>query len=320
MLSAYSFTESERLNQRLNDNMFFKLERELAAEFVKQNPLSGDEDSTRPCPLCGTENTEPFATIEGVPYLRCPSCWSVFIPANQHVVDEYRMYNPIVTLHSSDEYQEVARVKRDRMWKELCFWLQFRTARYMGLDNSLSIFDIGNRYEGLKEQIKPLFKKYESFGTIENVTEKADILLFFTQIQYYTKPSDTLAKLGNALNPNGLLYLSARVGNGFDVLTLKGATDTIYPYEHTLLPSIDGLRAALERAGFEVLEITSPGSLDTLYVMENIDRRSDGSLFLRYLSEKLDAKMINEFQSFLQKANLSSHARIVSRKREGMGL
>ena len=319
MLRAYSLTNSKELSQRLNDKSFFSLERQLAAEFVRQNAVPVSTNVAKPCPLCDSDNTVLFAVIDNVSYLRCCDCWSIFIPVCQEIIEEYRNYSPIIALRSSDEYQDIARMKRERIWQELCFWLQFRTARYSGSNKELSVIDIGNRYEGLREQIQSLFNSYCPCDTINDAKYKADIVLFFTQIQYCTEPITEFIKISDKLNSNGLLYLSARVGNGFDVLTLKSATDTIFPYEHALLPSVDGLYIALEKSGFEVLEIISPGSLDLRYVMENMDALSDDNLLLRYLYEKLDEQTLLEFQSFLQKANLSSHARIVARKREGGG-
>jgi hypothetical protein len=222
----------------------------------------------------------------------------------------------MLALRDSDEYQETARIRRAQIWEEICFWIQFRAARYIGKGHGFSLLDVGDRYAGLRERLQSFSGEYTRADTVAGVRGSADVILYLTQIQYETDPAAALVKLRGALNPGGLLYLSARVGSGFDVLTLKGATDTIYPFEHTLLPSIDGLRILLEKAGCEVLEITSPGSLDTRYVLDNIDKLAGNDLFLRYLSEKCGGNTLAEFQRFLQKSNLSSHARLVARKRE----
>ncbi|MDR1531587.1 MAG: hypothetical protein LBS62_05285 [Clostridiales bacterium] len=315
MLKAYSFTENEGLSQRLNDKSFFSLERQLAAEFVRQHHISLSAAKNEKCPLCGSDETDLFTAIDTIPFFRCDRCWSIFAPAEQSIVDEYRAYTPITALRSSDEYQEIASVKRLKMWDELVFWFKFRSARYFGKSANFSILDIGNRYNVFREMIKSFSSEYTAVSDLVQANTEAEIVLFLTQIQYETNPIQAFEKIYSLIKPNGLLFLSARVGSGFDVLTLKGATDTIYPFEHTTLPSIKGLQISLEKTGFELLEITSPGNLDIRYVMENIEKLPDDNLFLKYLSKNSDESILTEFQRFIQKSNLSSHARLVARKK-----
>lgn len=308
MLRAYSYTEHTGLGQKLSDKTFASTERSLAEEFVKYNRIELAQTMKSCCPICGSEHTELFSLISDIPYLRCADCWSVFIPIEQSTVDSYRAYAPLISLRRSEEYQGIMRVKRERMWEELCFWIQYRCARYFGIDAKYSILDIGNRYDGFKEQLSKLTDRYS------DSVRFADVILYLTQIQYDTDPKAVLSGLGERLNDGGLLFLSARTGSGFDLLTLKGANDSIYPYEYSTLPSIEGLQKLIETIGYEVLELTSPGNLDIRYVVDNAGKLPSDSLFLRYIAEKLDDASLAEFQRFLQKSNLSSHIRLVARK------
>jgi hypothetical protein len=310
MLRAYSYTEHEGLSRELSDKTFVATERTLAEEFVKHNKLELSHAMGTQCPICASEQTELFALFSEVPYLCCLNCWSVFTPVEQNVVDSYRAYMPLAILRKSDEYQSLMSVKRERMWQELCFWVKYRCARYFGVSAKYSILDIGNRYDGFKAKLRSLSDKYSEDS------ESADVILYLTQIQYDTSPKTVLSKLYSKLNENGLLFLSARTGSGFDLLTLKGANGSIYPYEYATLPSIDGLQSLLKQTGFEVLEITSPGNLDIRYVVDSAEKLSADSLFLRYITEKLDDGALAEFQRFLQKSNISSYSQIVARRKE----
>jgi hypothetical protein len=314
MLRSYSFTEHIGLNERLNDKTFFSLEKQLAAEFVRTNPTQFYSDKI--CPICGSKHSVLFCTISNVPFFRCNNCWSIFIPVSQEQVDKYRNYAPIKMLRSSEEYQEIARIKRDRFWQEICFWIQYRAARYLGKTTGYALADVGNRYTGLREQVKKLCSVYTDVDNIAQISLPQDIILYFNQIQFDTVTKSALANIHEKLVSGGLLMISARVANGLDILVLKGANDTIYPYEHTILPSVSGLHTLLEAVGFEVLEITSPGNLDIQYVLDNIDNMPDENLFIRYLSKLNNDGALAEFQRFLQKSNISSYSQIVARRKE----
>ena len=110
------------------------------------------------------------------------------------------------------------------------------------------------------------------------------------------------------------MILNARAGSGFDILTLRENNREIYPYEHILLPSVRGLTQLLQRNGYEVLEVTTPGVMDLKYVMESKERLGDRETFVRYFLEEASPLMLQEFQRFLQKGCLSSFICIIARK------
>ena len=80
--------------------------------------------------------------------------------------------------------------------------------------------------------------------------------------------------------------------------------------------STEGLEILMERAGFKILNIETPGKLD-LDIVENMleeDENINLPNFMKYLINNRDNKTKKEFQKFLQRNRMSSHVRVVGQK------
>ena len=310
---AYSVAENEKLSVGVHNRAMFEQEKLLALDFVENNRSSLEHS---PCPACESDSSEFFAEFTGVKYLRCRNCLSIFTPVEREIIDRYRRYSPLRDFRASAKYQERSSEKREHIWNEMCFWIKFRISRYLGKKDGLSVVDIGERYEKLAQILSSVSDKYQPIEYADEIKNPADVILYFNQMTFEPNPSKALKSIRQNLNPDGLLFLSTRVGSGFDILTLKGGIDNIYPYEHSFLPSTEGLEILLKKAGYELLELSTPGSLDMQYVVENGSKLDKKDLFARYLLEKTDESTLSEFQRFLQKSGISSHAQLVARARE----
>ena len=309
-LKAYSFSESEQLSAAIHDSFILEKEKLIASEFVNTHQC---EVVFRSCPLCDCKDVEDFAVIEKAQYFRCKCCWSLFVPVNEGIISKYRNYTPLINFRTSKKYQETARKKRSALWNDQLFWIEFRSARFLKSLIDLSVMEIGGRYEGFSEVIKSACASYSTFTSIEEIRDTSDVILYFGVLMQEPKPKKVLSKMLKHLRKDGLLFLSTRVSTGFDMLTLKGNVGSIFPYDCSTIPSIEALEAVLNESGFEVLEISTPGTLDMRYVAENSTKLDKNDLFTRYLIEKTDDNVKSEFQRILQKCLMSSHAQLVAR-------
>lgn len=317
MLKAYDFSRYKDLG-RIGTNSFNKLENEIAEALVKS--ISIEEVQDTGCTVCDSSDTEKFFEKWGVIYYRCNECKSIFVKTSKEKLQLYKENKDLKQLRISREYQQEENEIRDLNWEELLDWVKFRTFRYSGKKNELKIIDYGNRYRELAERIRKsnLCGQYElRESIIEHVkcdkVTKADIVLYFNKIQQSLDPLSDLKEVYNSLDEDGLLFLSTRIGTGFDVLTLKGEAK-IFPYEHILLPSVNGMEMLLKKAGFTMLEYSTPGRRDIEYVYEHRSAIDTKNLFLKYMIDNGDEQTFSEFQRFLQKNGLSSHAQIVVKK------
>lgn len=319
MLKAYDFSKYKGAASMSRVNSFNKQENEIAETLVK-SILAEDVSCGKQCTVCGSDDTVPFFEKWGVIYYRCNVCNSIYVKASEESLKKYKQNKDLINLRTSEAYQKEEMENRDLIWEELLDWVKFRTFRYVNKKDGLNIIDYGNRYKELVLRIREsdLCKKYELRESIlDNIEcdkiDKADIILYFNKIQQSLNPLMDLKEAYEALDENGLLFLSTRIGTGFDILTLKSEAK-IFPYEHVLLPSVDGLKNLLEEVGFTMLEYSTPGRKDVEYVHDHVEAIVEDNLFVKYMMEHGDETAFAEFQRFLQKSGFSSHAQIVAKK------
>ena len=319
MLKAYDYAEVKPNTTELQNAGLFNKEKSAALRFVLANPSHKEE---KKCPVCGSAHTRYIFSRWDVNYLFCEDCCSIYVPIEDELISKYLELEEMRNIRISDEYQQQAELRRADIWDELVMWAQYRIYRYLGKNTGLDVIDYGNRYKGSVERFRQsgICGKYELKNSILPVktekVDKADVILYMNQLQHETNPAATLTKLRDSLKEDGILILNTRLGSGFDILTLKGGMDSIFPYEHIMLPSRKGLEKILQDAGFELLEITTPGTRDMESVLRNKDRIEDGNFFVKYLLNTADKSVLSDFQQFLQKSGLSSFAQVVAKVRK----
>ena len=72
------------------------------------------------------------------------------------------------------------------------------------------------------------------------------------------------------------------------------------------------MQILLRQAGFEMLELTTPGLMDMKYIQNLKHKIPSDQYFLRYIMETGDELLLERMQGFLQRNNLSSHLRCVA--------
>jgi hypothetical protein len=113
------------------------------------------------------------------------------------------------------------------------------------------------------------------------------------------------------------MLATTRAGGGFDAQVLWERSRQLLPMVHLNLLSVEGAERLLLDAGFDVLELSTPGRLDVQIV--RAAALADPTLplprFLSYLIRHRGEEAHQAFQEFLQQHRLSSHMRWVARKR-----
>jgi hypothetical protein len=324
MLKSFQLNEYSSLSDVVQDERLAKLERRYAKEFVlKQEPLAANVIE---CPLCGSKKHDKFFTKWGVKYMRCSECGSIYAHCDMRQIGAYNDDPAINELRKSQRYQDDADMMRHTSWSEFLDWLRFRFYRFNGFKTNLVITDFGNRYTGFIKMIATdnMCGKYQLLDSIldteysagkKNIQE-ADIILYSNRIQQSFNPVADLISIKPLLKSDGILILQSRLGSGFDILTLKGKNDKIFPFEHVLLPSKEALFAILCEAGYDILEVTTPGNLDVNYVYSKKQFLSNDNIFTKYMFEHSSPETLREFQRFLQKNDLSSFVQVIVRKKK----
>lgn len=302
----------------LHPKTVFDEERRLAREFVMGHPCLGQ---MTPCPLSGLQRQEVLFSKWGQQYALCPRDWNLSLASMppEDVVHEYFYTSELAEYRASDAYQRMADRLRLPLWQKQSEWLESVLLKYMG-DSPVSMIDWGTKFDGWIQLLKqsPRISRVFIHDCLPPVKEciseeEQDVITLRDAFQRTINPQQLILNVKTRLRSGGLLVISCRSGSGFDILSLRENSDSIFPFDHICLPSPTGMAVFLEKHGFAVLELTTPGQLD-MQILRDGTLPSD-QLFQRYLKEAVSPDHDDDIQAFLQEMKLSSHVRVVARKR-----
>jgi hypothetical protein len=97
--------------------------------------------------------------------------------------------------------------------------------------------------------------------------------------------------------------------DGYDIQILWEKSKSISPPHHINFMSIEGFEILFKRAGFENIDILTPGKLDAEIVSKSIQQEMLENSNYRFASsiKKRGQNVQEDFQNFLVKHKLSSH-------------
>jgi SAM-dependent methyltransferase len=145
----------------------------------------------------------------------------------------------------------------------------------------------------------------------------ADVLTCFEVIEHVFDPMTFLDTASRLLRRGGLLVMTCPNGQGFDTATL-GAASVAVDNEHVNLFNPASMARLLERCGYEVLELATPGRLDVELVREAVlagrASLSDQPFLQRVVIDEHE-RLGAHFQRFLAEHMLAGNLRVIARKR-----
>ncbi len=270
-------------------------------------------------PITGA-TLQPFGKVGSFEYLICPDTGSLFLgalpPASVWAnllkqIHQHR-HSPGV-LHA-----ELATSRADHVYQPKVEWIQ-ETLALQGIRRP-AVLEVGIPPSDLEE----LLTKSKAFSRVECADETAlarggnGAFQVAVQLESLDRSADPVALLEathRSLSKGGLLFATALVASGFDLQVLGTENRYLYPPDRANCFTLEGLRRLLERFGFELLEVSTPGVLDLEIVQAHLAQ--DPSLLLSRFERSLalsDEPTRQAFQSFLQERGLSSYARVAARK------
>ena len=293
-----------------------------------------------PCPGCGAPAGRESFVKSGFAYTECASCATLWASPRPPAARLAAFYRSGKSAHywCTAFYRETAEARREHIFRPRALLLKELLARPDAPDHGV-VADIGAGYGIFLEEAARLgaFREVvgiepnpalaavcreRGFRVVEKAVEdaapgelRADVVTAFEVLEHVHDPLRFLSAIKRALAPGGWVVLTTLTASGFDIQTLWERSNAVTPPQHINLLSIEGMRDLLQRAGLEIVELSTPGRLDVDIVKNAL--ASDPFLplprFVRYLLQSRDEAAREQFQAFLRASLLSSHVRVVAR-------
>lgn len=300
MLTVQYLSDMESIKEREH---FKGRIRELSSKYQKHATRLRSS-----CPACGSGEYDFAFKKDSIHYLECTSCSTLFV---QNVLDDdhYRDYGEDLcrTVYNSKEYIDYLKNLIEKNY----FHVELTIKKIFPKDSKPVIGISGFKNDLLLELLQ---KKIPSSTLqaldFENPRSKHDMIILSNVIERSLDPRKLINQCHDALKDDGYLYMTARLGNGIDILELW-ENSRVLPLEHLNLVTIQGVRKLLEEK-FEIIELSTPGVLDIQIILSTEPDKL--SRFMRHLQKKQNPKTVEEYQQFIQKNLLSSHLVLMARK------
>lgn len=293
------------------------------------------------CPGCGHNNSERSFSKHEMHYRECVNCGSLFMSPRptSDMIDSYYKNSASSKFWAERFFPETMEARREMIFKPRAQIIS-NILQKMEIPKPWSLADIGSGYGIFLQELAKLkvFQKIVAIepskeladtcrskgfdvlqNTLEELTNEDLKVSFFTSfevIEHLFSPVEFLSAANRLLERGGHIVFTTLTSSGWDIQTLWEKSKSVSPPHHINLLTTEGLEFMVNRAGFEVVEISTPGKLDVDIIKNMMDE--DNSIidnkFVNYLIKKRDLKAQEAFQKFLQENRLSSHAQVIARK------
>lgn len=292
------------------------------------------------CPGCGSKKYSKKFQKYGMNFVDCDVCETFF--TNPRPTPEILswFYKDSVNYNYWDKYifpasEQARRIKivipRVDKILSLCkkFGVETNSILEVGAGHGTFCQEMMSR-KVFKEvvAIEPVIsqaKTCESKGikTINSTIEKIkfnrknlfDVVVNFEVMEHLFSPRKFISNCNKFLKKGGLFIFTVPNGKGFDINTLGKLSDSI-DHEHLNYFNPKSIELLLDKCGFEVIDISTPGKLDAELVRKRILLGEfKANVFLKQVLVDNWGQVGVDFQKFISEHILSSHMMVVAKKK-----
>lgn len=293
-----------------------------------------------PCPACAGTESSPFGEKDGFAYVLCADCGTVFTSPRPDVATLHAMYAQSVNYAYWNKhiFPATDATRKERIYVPRAAML-LEQARSCGLTGG-TVVEVGAGFGSFCEVVRntgffervvaiepmvELAKTCRSKGLeTQNIPVElvegegfADVLASFEVIEHIFDPFSFLQKARSILKTGGMLVLSCPNYKGFD-MQVMGLDSKSFDHEHVNYFHPVSMTRMLQRAGFDVRTVFTPGRLDASLVYEAVQQGNadvSDSPLLQYIFTEGWERVGEDFQQLISRSGISSHMVAVARKR-----
>lgn len=293
------------------------------------------------CPACGADVPTPRFEKYRCRFVECGSCATLYMSPrpSPDVMSEYygnsenyAVWNKYIFPKSeANRREKICRPNLDRIVAE-CRQRQMARPRLLEIGPGFGTFATLAKDAGFFDAVTVIERTPEMVAAcrakglevIDSSLEEVgqghdasfDVAVCFEVIEHVFEPIDFVRRINRLLKPGGLFVFTCPNGEGFDTMMLQAASPSV-DTEHVNLFNTRSIAVLLERAGFTVRAVETPGRLDVELVRRaalagQFDVKTQ-PFWRRLLVDDFDA-LGGDFQRFLVEHRWSGNMRIGAEK------
>lgn len=328
------------LNEIRSDE-FKVLQEQAYANDIARLHLRLDDFVKVPCPACGSDENEYKFEKYRCQFVECHRCRTLYMSPRPtpEVMNEYYsksenydIWNRYIFPKSEGSRREkICRPNLERVISE-CVGIGLTKPRLVEIGPGFGTFAQLANQSGFFASIVAVERtpsmaqacRDRGVEVIESPLEEvpaehlanADVAVCFEVIEHVFDPVRFVAGIRRMLKPGGLFLFTCPNGKGFDTEMLKAASPAV-DTEHVNLFNPHSVRALLDRTGFEVVAVETPGRLDVELVRRGVLAKEvsyvNDPFWKTLLIDRFD-ELAGDFQKWLIDHQLTGNLRVIARR------
>jgi SAM-dependent methyltransferase len=288
-----------------------------------------------PCPVCGVSREGASFVKSGFRYVTCTECDTLYVSPRPTYEALERIYRDSKsTKYWVEEFfKPVAEVRREKIFRPRAQFVAERFAdRRAG-----RIGDIGAGFGLFLDELRSIWPDADLVAIepssdmaalcrergldvletmLEDIGEESgnfDVLTAFELFEHLHDPLAFLKRVRTLLKPGALLVFTTLSGLGFDIRVLWEESRSVSPPHHLNFANPFSIGRLLKRAGFEAVEVTTPGVLDWDIVEGALQDGFAGDRLCASIAKYGSEGTKGDLQAWIQENRFSSHMRVVAK-------
>ncbi len=291
------------------------------------------------CPACASNDKKTGFKKKNFDYVLCGQCNTIYVSPRPSNDDLKRFYadSPSALFWGKVFFKPVAEARREKIFRPRAEY----ASTILSAKKKNSVGDIGAGFGLFLEELsalRPLDKllaiepskeesricsekgiKVEScmLEELKGYGEQFDMLTAFELFEHLFDPLSFLNSVKKLLTSGGHLLMTMLNGQGFDIQLLWERSKSLTPPHHLNFFNTHSISLLLERSGFEVIDISTPGKLDW-DIVEGMMKNEGVDLgrFWNLLVKEGSQESKDQLQSWISRNNHSSHMRVLAKKKK----
>jgi SAM-dependent methyltransferase len=269
------------------------------------------------CPACGHSGATSAYTIFGLSYVECSRCGSLYVSPRPDAATLalWAQTSPAAVFWREEILGGTMPARRAKLMRPRAEWVadglaEHRPGPVRGLDLHSSLPVMADE---IRHRL-PMGSHLES-ADIHGAWPDGPFH-FVTAFDVFDRAFDLRAlvqRAADALDPGGLLFLTAPNRDGFDIETLGDRAPALMPPDKLNVLSLAGFSSLFSGPVWSVIELSTPGMFDVETVRQTIAATPDAEWprAIRSLTVESTPEARLEFQAYLQRHRRTSFARLL---------